>query len=108
MIKLDSLESTNPWNPWLGLYVAITRHTEDGTVLTPNECLTREEALRLYTVNNAYLNHEEEDKGSLEVGKLGDLIVIDRDYLTCPVDDIPQTRVRYTIVGGRVVYERKD
>jgi predicted amidohydrolase YtcJ len=107
MIKLDSLESTNPWNPWLGLYVAITRHTEGGPVLTPQECLTRKEALRLYTVNNAYLNHEEKEKGSLEVGKLGDLIVIDRDYLTCPVDDIPQTRVRYTIVGGRVVYEAK-
>jgi predicted amidohydrolase YtcJ len=108
MIKLDSLESTNPWNPWLGMYVAITRHTEAGTVLTAEESLTRAEALRLYTINNAYLHHEEKDKGSLEVGKLGDLIVIDRDYLTCPVDDIPQTRVRYTIVGGKVVYERKD
>jgi predicted amidohydrolase YtcJ len=107
MIKLDSLESTNPWNPWLGMYVAVTRRTEAGTVLTPEEALTREEALRLYTVNTAYLNHEEKDQGSLEVGKLGDVIVIDRDYLTCPVDDILSTRVLYTIVGGRVVYERK-
>src|SRR5205085_7311171 len=55
MIKLDSMASTNPWNPWLGLYVAVTRRTEAGTVLNPEECLTREEALRLYTVNNAYL-----------------------------------------------------
>jgi predicted amidohydrolase YtcJ len=107
MIKLDSLASTNPWNPWLGMYVAVTRATEAGKLLMPEEALTRAEALRLYTINNAYLNHEEKEKGNLEVGKLGDVIVIDRDYLTCPAADIPATRVLYTIVGGRVVYERK-
>ena len=74
-------------------------------MLVPEERLTRKEALRLYTVNNAYLHHEEKEKGTLEVGKLGDVIVIDRDFLTCPVDQIPQTRVLYTVVGGRVVYE---
>lgn len=108
MIKLDSLEATNPWNPWLGLWVTLARVTERGTTLTPDERLTREQALRLYTINNAYLNHEEKIKGSLEVGKLGDLIIIDRDYLTCPLREIPETRVMYTIVGGKVVYERKE
>jgi predicted amidohydrolase YtcJ len=63
--------------------------------------------VRLYTVNNAYLHHEEKEKGSLEVGKLGDLIVIDRDVLTCPEDDIRGTKVLLTVVGGKVVYERK-
>ena len=53
-------------------------------MLTPDERLTREQAIRLYTINNAYLHHEEKEKGSLEVGKLGDLIVIDRDILTLP------------------------
>jgi predicted amidohydrolase YtcJ len=106
MIKLDPRQATNPWDPWLGLWVAITRKTEAGTVLNPAEKLTREEALRLYTINNAYLHHEEKDKGSLEVGKLADFIVIDRDYLTCPEDDILQTKVLRTIVGGRTVYER--
>jgi predicted amidohydrolase YtcJ len=107
MIKLDALRSVNPWDPWLGIEVAVTRRSEEGTVLTPEERLTREEAIRLYTINNAYLHHEEKDKGSLEVGKLADLIVIDRDILTCPAETIRQTRVLYTVVGGRIVYQRK-
>ncbi len=107
MIKLDSMEATNPWNPWLGMWITLARVTERGTALTPDERLTREQALRLYTINNAYLNHEEKFKGSLEVGKLGDLVIIDRDYLACPLRDIPGTRVDYTILGGKVVYERK-
>lgn len=108
MIKLDPRKSTNPWDPWLGLETAITRKLESGQVLVPEECLTREEALRLYTINNAYLGHEEKDKGTLEVGKLADLIVIDRDYLTCPANEIGNTRVLTTIVGGKVVFERKE
>jgi predicted amidohydrolase YtcJ len=108
MIKLDSIEATNPWNPWLGLWITLTRVTERGTTLTPDEGLTREEALRLYTINNAYLNHEEKTKGSLEVGKLGDMILIDRDYLTCPLREIPETRVMRTILGGKVVYEGNE
>jgi predicted amidohydrolase YtcJ len=107
MIQRDSLRATNPWNPWLGMWVALTRKTERGPVLAPEERLTRKQAIRLYTINNAYLHHEEKEKGSLEIGKLGDLIVIDRDILTCPVDDVRHTRVLYTVVGGKVVYERK-
>ncbi len=107
MIKLDSLEATNPWNPWLGLAITLTRKTEGGPVLVPEECLTREQALRLYTINNAYLHHEENEKGTLEPGKLADLILIDRDFLSCPLDAIAQTRVLYTIVGGRIVWEGK-
>jgi predicted amidohydrolase YtcJ len=107
MLRFDSLDSTNPWNPWLAIWVTLTRKTERGTILIPDERLTREQALRLYTINNAYLHHEEKTKGTLEVGKLADLIVIDRDVMTCPVDDVRQTKVLYTIVGGKVVYERK-
>ena len=108
MIKVDPKQATNPWSPWLGIQVAITRATESGQVLVPEECLTRLEALRLYTINNAYLHHEEKDKGTLEPGKLADLVLIDRDPLTCPTADIAGTRVLRTIVGGRTVYERKD
>jgi predicted amidohydrolase YtcJ len=104
MLRYDSLESTNPWNPWLGLWVALKRQTERGGVLVPEERLTREQALRLYTINNASLNHEEKLKGSLEVGKLGDLILIDRDVLSCPVDDVRHTKVLLTVVGGKVVH----
>jgi predicted amidohydrolase YtcJ len=107
MVKLDPLEATNPWDPWLAIWVTLTRRTERGPVLRPDERLTREQALRLYTTNNAYLNGEEKKKGSLEPGKLGDLIVVDRDVLTCPVDDVRTTRVLLTVVGGKVVYERK-
>jgi predicted amidohydrolase YtcJ len=107
MIKLDPREATNPWDPWLGLSVLLTRTTERGTDLGQDECLTREQAVRVYTINNAYLNHEEKLKGSLEVGKLGDLIVIDRDVLTCPVKDVAGTKVLYTVVGGKVVHEAK-
>jgi predicted amidohydrolase YtcJ len=108
MIKYDPLQATNPWDPWLGIEVAVTRVTERNGVLVPEECLSREEALRLYTINNAYLHHEEKDKGTLEPGKLADLIIIDRDYLTCPARTIRETRVLTTVVGGRVVFEGKE
>jgi predicted amidohydrolase YtcJ len=108
MLGFDSLKSTNPWNPWLGIWVTLTRATERGKPLNPSEALTREQALRLYTINNAYLHHEEKVKGSIEVGKLADLILVDRDVLKCPVDDVRHTKVLLTVVGGKVVYERKE
>ncbi|HVK17183.1 MAG TPA: amidohydrolase [Fimbriiglobus sp.] len=107
MIRHDPIASTNPWSPWLGLWIAVTRSLERGGVHRPEECLTRELAVRLYTINNAYLHREEKEKGSLEVGKLGDLIMIDRNILTCPADDIRGTKVLLTVVGGKVVYEQK-
>jgi predicted amidohydrolase YtcJ len=106
MLRYDPVLSTNPYDPWLGMWVALTRQTQRGGVLVPDERLTRRQALRLYTSNNAYLHHEEKDKGALEPGKLADLIVIDRDYLTCPVGDIRHTRVLLTVVGGKVVYRK--
>jgi predicted amidohydrolase YtcJ len=108
MIKLDSLDATNPWNPWLAIWVALGRVTERGTALTPDQKLTREQAIRLYTINNAYLNREEKERGSLEPGKFADLIVIDQDILHCPLKNIRDVKVLTTIVGGKLVYERKD
>jgi predicted amidohydrolase YtcJ len=107
MLRFDPLDSTNPWSPWLGIWITLTRKLErGGTVHQPNEILTREQAIRLYTINNAFLHHEEKEKGSLEVGKLGDLIVVDRDVLACPVDEIKDVKVLATVVGGTVVYEK--
>jgi len=107
MLRYDPLDSTNPWSPWLGIWETLTRKLERGGVLEPSEVLTREQALRLYTINNAYLGREEKEKGSLEVGKLGDIIIVDRDVLTCPADDVKDTKVLLTLVGGKTVYERK-
>ena len=59
----------------------------------------------MYTVNCAYMSFEEDTKGSLEPGKLADMIVIDRDYLECPEDDIKDTQTLKTWVGGKLVYE---
>ncbi len=104
MVILDSLTSTNPWNPWLGMWVALTRQTERGGVHEPRQRLTREQAIRFYTINNARLNFEEKQKGSLERGKYADLIMIDRDVSRCPVGEVRDTKVLLTMVGGEVVW----
>jgi len=101
MIRIDSMASTNPWDPWLGISVAVTRIAEGVGVFNPDQKLSRIEALRFYTINNAKLHCEEADKGTIEPGKLADLILVDRDPLTCPDDQLASTRVLWTIVGGR-------
>jgi predicted amidohydrolase YtcJ len=106
MLRYDPLKATNPWSPWLGMWVAVSRTTERKDTHEPDEALTREQAIRLYTINNAYLHHEEKEKGSLEAGKLADLIVIDRDLLTCPVAEVREVKVEYTVLGGKIVYQR--
>jgi predicted amidohydrolase YtcJ len=103
MVVLDSLKSTNPWNPWLGMWIALTRQMEHGGVHNPKERLTREQAIRFYTINCARLNFEENEKGSLEPGKLADLIIVDRDISRCAADELRDTEVLTTMVGGRVV-----
>ncbi len=104
MIRLDALEATNPWDPWLGIYVAVTRQTEGAGVLNPDQRLSRVEALRFYTINNAALHGEEREKGTIEPGKLADLVLVTPDPLTCPEDELRDVRVLRTIVGGRTVF----
>ena len=87
-------------------YAAVTRKLKDGTLFYPDQKMTREEALRSYTFNGAYAGFEEALKGSLTPGKLADIAVLSRDILTCPEDDIPGTEVLYTIVGGKVLYQK--
>ena len=83
----------------------MTRQTEGAGVLNPDQRLTRIEALRFYTINNARLHSEERDKGTIEPGKLADLILVDRDPLTCPDDRLADTRVLWTMVAGRLVFQ---
>ncbi|MEN8226997.1 MAG: amidohydrolase [Bacteroidota bacterium] len=106
MVKFDSYSSTNPYNPFLGMWVLITRTTERGTVICADEAISREEALKTYTINNAYGTFDEKIKGSVEAGKLADMIVISTDYLTCPVDSIRTIQVEKTILGGSVIYSK--
>jgi predicted amidohydrolase YtcJ len=74
----------------------------------PEESLTREQALRSYTLNGAYSAFQEDVLGSLEPGKLADVVVLSRDIMTVPEDSIPGTEVVHTVVGGEVVYSRDD
>lgn len=96
-----------PYNPFVSLWAATTRRTEGGKQLGSEQCISRKEALRMYTLNAAYLSFEEHLKGSIEEGKLADLTVIDRNILTCPLDEVRKTRVLRTILGGRTVYEAR-
>ena len=95
-----------PIDPMSCFYASVTRKLKDGTTFFPDQRMTREEALRSYTINGAFAGFEEGIKGSLTVGKLADITVLDRNILTCPEDDIPRTGVLYTIVGGKVLYHR--
>jgi predicted amidohydrolase YtcJ len=106
MQKIGSLRSINPYNPFLAMWVAITRSARwhEGKI-HPEEALAREQAIRFYTRNNAYLLFLEDRLGSLEPGKLADFILLDRDILTCPVDEIKDIRVRETWVGGERVQQ---
>jgi len=95
-------------DPIASYYSSVSRMMSNGEVLTPRQKMTRMEALRSYTINNAYAGFEEDIKGSLEVGKLADITVLDRDILTIPEEDIPNTAISYTIVGGEVMYSRNN
>jgi predicted amidohydrolase YtcJ len=94
-------------NPFHGLFAAVTRQSRDGQPpggWYPEEKMTREEALKSYTIWAAYAAFEENLKGSIEAGKLADFIVIDRDYMTCGESEIKDIRVLQTVIGGKIVY----
>jgi predicted amidohydrolase YtcJ len=75
--------------------------------LHPEERISRQQAIRLYTANNAFLMFGEKNKGTLEAGKLADFIVLQQDILTCPVDQVKDIQVSQTWVGGKQVYQAK-
>ncbi len=107
MQKIGGRRAVNPYDPFWGMWITLTRQPRWTDVpLHPGQRISRAEALRLYTINNAYLTFEELHKGSLEPGKLADFVMIDRDYLTCPVDQVKDIRVLWTVVGGKTVYRR--
>ena len=89
-------------------YHYITRQTISDGVYAPEQRISRQEALRLFTINNAYLTFEENVKGSLEPGKLADLVVLSDDIMTCPVDKILDLTVLMTMVNGKIVFQHKE
>ncbi|MBN2410214.1 amidohydrolase [candidate division KSB1 bacterium] len=105
MVKFDSYAAINPYNPFLAMWSIITRKTEMGSVIIPGEAITRERALKMYTVNNARASFEEDIKGSIEAGKLADLVVLSDDFLHCEVDKIKTIQALLTMVGGKIVYK---
>ncbi len=94
-----------PIGPMVGIYAAVTRKGMSGNVYGADEALTVMEALRGYTLYGAYLTFEEDQKGSLEPGKLADMIVLDQDILTIDPDHIMDIKVEQTWLGGKLVYE---
>jgi hypothetical protein len=99
--------SVAPLSPLLGIYAAVTRRTLDGQHpdgWIPEQRITVPEAVRAYTVNGAYAEFAEREKGPLEVGKLADIVVLSQDIFSINPTAIPDVKVLYTIVGGRVVF----
>jgi len=95
-------------DPIASFYASVTRKTADGTAFYPDQAMTRLEALKSYTINNAYAAFEEASKGSITPGKLADLVVLSTDIMTVPDEQIRDAQVVYTILGGKVVYEGRQ
>lgn len=93
------------YNPWVSLAWLATGRTVAGMTLYPRRnCLSRDDALRMWTENVTWFSNEEGRKGRIQAGQLADLIVPDRDYYSCPEDEIPQITSLLTVTGGRIVY----
>ncbi len=106
MFGHDRDSSMNPFNPFLTMYVAVSRKTEGGAVVGASEAVTREQALRMMTIDAAALSFDEASRGSIEVGKFADLVVLSEDLLACREDRIRGIQADLTIVNGAVAHER--
>lgn len=93
-------------DPIACFYASVTRKLADGTLFFPDQRMSREEALRSYTLNGAYASFQENLLGSLSVGKLADITVLSQDLMTIAEEEIPKTQVVMTIVGGKILYQR--
>jgi predicted amidohydrolase YtcJ len=101
MTGFNKNKGVNPYNPFLSMWIAVSRKTVAGGFVAPEEKITREEALKMYTVWAAEMQFAEMERGTIEVGKFADLTVIDRDYLRCAEDDIRRIEPVMTLVGGK-------
>jgi len=106
MFGLDRDDALNPFNPFLTIYAATTRRTRSGAIVSGDEAVSREEALRMMTSAAARFSFDEKTRGSIEAGKLADFVVLDTDIMTCPPERLRAIRPELTVVGGHVAYER--
>ncbi len=105
MQKIGPLRSVNPYHPFLGMSITVQRLPRGmSEPLYAEEALSREQMIRFYTSNNAYLIFQEKELGSLEAGKLADFVIVDRDLMTCKAEDIAGTKVQATYLGGKQVW----
>jgi predicted amidohydrolase YtcJ len=105
-LALGSDAPVTTHNPFVGIYSAVTRKTVYGRQLGAEECISREEALRAYTLDSAWVTFEDNIKGSIEPGKLADLAVLDRDILSVPEEEILGAMSLLTLAGGRAVHDQ--
>jgi predicted amidohydrolase YtcJ len=108
---LDSLGAgtdfpVNPINPFLNMYIMVTRKDPNGNVYGASEAISREQALRLYTSAASYYTFEEAQKGTIRPGKLADFVVLSADYMAVPEEQIKDIKADLTLVGGKVVFQR--
>jgi predicted amidohydrolase YtcJ len=94
------------FNPWAGVYAAVTRKTVTGRVLGEDQRITVREAIRSYTIGGAFVSGRERKTGSLEPGKLADLVVLERDPFELPVDELHHVKPTATMLGGRWIHGR--
>ena len=106
MLGLNRNEALNPFNPFLTIYTATTRKTESGQIVSGDEAVSREEALRMMTSAAARFSFDEKDRGSIETGKFGDFVVLDDHLMTVPSERLRTLEPVMTVIGGRVVFER--
>ncbi len=93
-------------DPIASYYATVSRKLKDGSVFYPDQRMSRLEALKSYTINGAFAAFEEGSKGSLKPGKYADVVVLSKDIMTIPEDEIPTAQVVYTVVGGKVRYKK--
>ena len=96
------------WNPFHGMAAAMDRQTLAGSCLACDQALTARDALALYTTQAAKALDMGHEVGSISVGKLADLVVVDRDVLACSAEDVRRTQVRLTVVSGRIVHQSQS
>ena len=106
-VGLGSDISSIPLNYFTAIYFLHTRNSWKWGKVNPEQGISREQALRLLTINNAYVTFEEKEKGSIESGKLADLLILSDDIMTVPAEKIPLIKPLVTIINGQVVYGQK-